>query len=206
MARAFGGPASSTLLPQTVPAAVFANAATWSSSTRQLASVAGPALGGLLIARFGSAGLVYILEAVAAGTFMAMVALIRRRPVARPTEPATLQTLTAGVGFIWRTRVILASITLDLFAVLLGGATALLPVFARGVLHVGPAGLGWMRAAPSVGAMVVALGLAYLPPFKHAGRTFLGGGGLRRGDGSVQAVACFCCLSRCWCCSARSTE
>lgn len=173
IARAFAGPASSTLLPQTVPQEAFLNAATWSSSTRQLAAVVGPALGGLLIARFGSATLVYILEALAALTFVLMVALIPRRSVDRPVEPTTLRSMLAGVGFIWRTRVILASITLDLFAVLLGGATALLPVFAKDILHVGPSGLGWMRAAPSIGAMVVALALAYLPPFRHAGRTLL---------------------------------
>lgn len=172
-ARAFGNPASSTLLPQTVPQEIFLNAATWSSSSWQLAAVFGPALGGFMIARFGSATAVYVVDAIAALTFLVLVMLIPRRVVALSEEPATLRALLAGVGFIYRTKVILASITLDLFAVLLGGATALLPVFARDILHSGPTSLGWMRAAPSAGAIIVALVLAHRPPFKHAGKTLL---------------------------------
>jgi hypothetical protein len=84
-------------------------------------------------------------------------------------EATSVRSLAAGVGFVWRTKIILATITLDLFAVLLGGATTLLPIYAQNILHVGPIGLGWLRAAPSIGAVVIALSLAHLPPFKKAG-------------------------------------
>ncbi|CAA9260085.1 MAG: Uncharacterized MFS-type transporter [uncultured Chloroflexia bacterium] len=173
VARAFGGPAGSALLPQTVPPPVFMNAATWSSSSGQLAAVVGPGLGGLMIAQFGSATAVYLVDAVAVLTFVLLLSMIPRRVVTAVSEPATLQSLLAGIRFIYRTKVVLASITLDLFAVLLGGATALLPVFAKDILEVGPTGLGWLRTAPSVGAILVALVLAHRPPFKHAGKTLL---------------------------------
>ena len=172
-ARAFNGPASGSLLPQTVPQEVFPNAVTWESSTWQLAAVIGPALGGLVIAVRRSATPVYVLDAVAALVMMAAVASMRSRQPRREHEDAGLRSLMAGVGFVWRTKIILAAITLDLFAVLLGGATTLLPIFAKDILHVGPTGLGWLRGAPSIGAVVVAIGLAYLPPFKRAGKTLL---------------------------------
>ncbi len=172
-ARAFNGPASSSLLPQTVPPEAFANAATWSSSAWQLAAVAGPALGGLVIALRRSATLVYVLDALAAGIVLLSVALLHSRQAPRRHEEVSLRSLAAGVGFVWRTKIILAAITLDLFAVLLGGATTLLPIFAKDLLHVGPTGLGWLRAAPSVGAVVVALLIAHLPPFTRAGKTLL---------------------------------
>ena len=172
-ARAFNGPASGSLLPQTVPREVFTNAVTWESSSWQLAAVIGPALGGFVIAVRRSATPVYVLDAVGALVMMASVALMRSRQPRREHEEVNLRSLMAGVGFIWRTKVILAAITLDLFAVLLGGATTLLPIFAKDILHVGPTGLGWLRGAPSVGAVLVAIGLAYLPPFKQAGKTLL---------------------------------
>src|SRR4051794_17826087 len=173
VARAYNGPASGTLLPQTVPAEEYTNAATWSSSSWQLAAVFGPALGGFVIAVQHQAGLVYIIDALAALAFVLLLTAMRGRQVPRSAEAATLKSLAAGVQFVRRDQIILAMITLDLFAVLLGGATTLLPIFAKDILQVGPTGLGWLRAAPSVGAMVVALIIAYLPPFKHAGRTLL---------------------------------
>jgi MFS family permease len=99
--------------------------------------------------------------------------MVRGQQAARSTEPVTLASLLAGVRFLRHNRILLAAITLDLFAVLLGGATTLLPVFARDILDVGPTGLGWLRAAPSIGAVLMALVLAYLPPTKRAGRTLL---------------------------------
>jgi len=172
---AFNNPAASALLPQTVPESAYASAATWSSSSWQLASVLGPAIGGLVIAFSGSATPVYACNVGAVLIFTLLIALLRLRPREIPTAPPTrgLTSLLEGVNFVRRTQVILAAISLDLFAVLLGGATTLLPVFAKDILHVGPAGLGWLRAAPSIGAITIAFGLAYLPPIKHAGRTLL---------------------------------
>ena len=172
-ARAFNGPAASALMPQTIPPAAFSNAATWSSSAWQLASVLGPALGGLLLALNGAAGPIYLLNAVGALVFGGLVALIRPRPITRTTAVTGLNDLGAGLRFVWRTKLVLASITLDLFAVLLGGTTALLPIFAQDILHVGPVGLGWLRAAPSAGAIMMAVGLAALPPLRNAGRWLL---------------------------------
>lgn len=171
---AFNNPASAALLPQTVPEIAYSSAATWSSSSWQLASVVGPALGGVVIALSGSSTPVYALNAGAVLIFTLLIAFIQLSP--REVPVATTEGLTSlleGVNFVRRTQVILAAISLDLFAVLLGGATTLLPVFAKDILHVGPIGLGWLRAAPSLGAICVAFCLAYLPPFKHAGRTLL---------------------------------
>jgi MFS family permease len=173
-ARAFNDPASASLLAQTVPQEVFTNAATWESSTWQLAAVIGPALGGLVIAIQRSATLVYVLNAGAAIICVLLLLAIRGRRAAQPPhEEATLTSLAVGVRFVWRSKILLAAITLDLFAVLLGGATALLPIFARDILQVGPTGLGWLRAAPSIGAVLMAIALVYLPPFRRAGATLL---------------------------------
>src|SRR5207245_9550334 len=99
--------------------------------------------------------------------------LIRGRPIPRAKQAATLGSMLAGVGYLRRTRVLLAAITLDLFAVLLGGAVTLLPVYARDILAVGPSGLGWLRAAPSIGAVAMALLIAFLPVLRRAGPTLL---------------------------------
>jgi MFS family permease len=170
---AFNDPASSSLLPQIVPAEQFANAAAWSSSSWQLAAVIGPALGGGVIALLGGATSVYLINALAGVAVVVLVASIRSRQAARKSEEITMRSLLAGIAFLRRTPVLLAAITLDLFAVLLGGATTLMPIFATDILHVGATGLGLLRAAPSVGAVVMALTLAHLPPFRRAGRTLL---------------------------------
>lgn len=171
--RAFNDPASSTLLAQSVPPGVYGNAATWGSSAWQLASVLGPAVGGLMVAYFKSGAQVYLFNGFSNLIFVALVSLMHLRPIAQSSEPATVKTLLAGFQFLRKSRVLLAAITLDLFAVLFGGATALLPIFAKDMLHVGPEGLGWMRAAPSIGALLMVFSLAYLPPFKQAGKTLL---------------------------------
>jgi MFS family permease len=173
MATAFYDPASSSLLPQTVPADVFTNAATWSSSSWQFASVTGPALGGFIIAITGHATAVYVLDALACALYFCLLLFMKSKQASYTREATSLQALAAGVDFVWRTKIILATITLDLFAVLLGGATTLLPIYAENILHVGPIGLGWLRAAPSIGAVIMALSLAHLPPFKKAGWTLL---------------------------------
>ena len=173
IARAFNDPAASTLLPQTVPPALFTSAATWSSSAWQFAAVAGPAAAGLVVALLDSVTIIYLLDALAALIFLVLLGMIRGRPLALAARAATLDSLAEGWRFLRRTRVLLAAITLDMFAVLLGGAVTLLPVYATDILHVGATGLGVLRAAPSVGAIMVAFTLAHLPPFRQAGRTLL---------------------------------
>ena len=173
IARAFNDPASSTLLPQTVPPEIFTSAATWSSSSWQFASIVGPALAGLVVALLNSVTAIYVFDIFAALTFLVLVGLIKGRPLALSKKAATLDSLKEGLRFIRDTKVILAAITLDMFAVLFGGAVTLLPVYATDILKVGPQGLGIMRAAPSIGALIMAFALAHLPPFKQAGRTLL---------------------------------
>lgn len=172
-ARSFNFPARSALLSQTVPPAVFSSAATWSSSGWQLAAVVGPGLGGLAIALAHSAAPIYLFDVAAGVLVVSLVALIRGTRQARLAERRTLSAMLVGLGFVWRSRVILAAITLDLFAVLLGGATFLLPIYAQDILGVGAAGLGWLRAAPSIGAILVVLIVSRRPPFKRAGRALL---------------------------------
>ncbi len=173
IARAFNSPASSTLLPQTVPPSIFTSAATWSSSAWQLAAVVGPALAGLLVALLKSVTVIYVLDAAAALIFLALVVLMKGRQLALSRKAATLESLAEGIRFIRGEKVILAAITLDMFAVLFGGAVTLLPVYATDILKVGPEGLGLMRAAPSVGALAMAVLIAHRPPFRRAGRTLL---------------------------------
>ena len=185
----FSRPASSSLLAQIVPKAQFVNANAWLSSGFQLGATAGPALGGLLIAATGSATAVFAIDAVAALVFALALASLPQLPKPRPGEqaagpwlagesskaPASAdQGLAAGVRFVFGNPVLLAPISLDLFAVLLGGATALLPIYAKDVLHVGPSGLGWLRSAPSIGAFCAALLQTRIGRFQHAGRVLLG--------------------------------
>src|SRR5256714_6868060 len=172
-ARTFSWTARSSFFPTLVPRHVFANAVTWNSSIFQIGSVIGPALSGLLVAYVGFP-FVYLLDALCAFAFFLLVFPIRRSKQARDrTETNTWKSLVAGLRFVFSRNVILATITLDLFAVLLGGATALMPIFADQILHCGPVGLGWMRAMPAIGAFPTALVIAHLPPMKHAGKALL---------------------------------
>ncbi len=173
ISRAFNAPARWALVSQVVPEEALANAVTWNSSGWQTASVLGPALGGLVIARDGSAWGAYFLAGLCALACAGLVATTRPRVVASRREPLTMESLAAGAAFVWRTKPILATITLDLFAVLFGGATALLPIFAKDLLQVGPTGLGWLRAAPSLGALLMALVLAHRPPMRRPGHSLL---------------------------------
>jgi MFS family permease len=168
-------PASTALLAQVVPDETFTNAATWNSSSWQLASVIGPALGGALIAILNTVYPypIYALYAVAGLLNVALLARVRPQRPTPPREKATWRSLFAGVRFLGETQVLLGAITLDLFAVLLGGATTLLPIFAVDILHVGAGGLGVLRAAPSVGAVCMAFMVAHRPPFQRAGRTLI---------------------------------
>lgn len=173
IARAFYDPAASTLLPQTVPPNLFTSAATWSSSAWQFAAIVGPAVAGVIATVLGSVTVIYVFDAFAAFVFIALILLIKGRELALARKSATFESLAEGWRFIRDTRVILAAITLDMFAVLFGGAVALLPVYATDILKVGAVGLGWMRAAPSIGAILMAFLLAHLPPMKQAGKTLL---------------------------------
>jgi len=171
--RTFGWAARSSFFPTLVSRDAFANAVTWNNSVFQIGSVVGPAVSGLLVARIGFP-VVYMIDALCGVAFFLLVLPIRRSTQTRNrAEQTTWRSVVAGMRFVFSKHVILATITLDLFAVLLGGATALLPIFADQILHVGPVGLGWMRASPAVGAFVMALVVAYLRPMRHAGRSLL---------------------------------
>lgn len=170
--RTFGWAARSSYFPQLVPREVFANAVTWNSSVFQIGSVVGPALGGLLIVRAGFP-FIYALDAACAFSFFLLVLPIKSSDRGSSSERNAWRSLKEGIRFILNKQVVLATITLDMFAVFLGGATALLPIFADQILHCGPVGLGWMRAAPGIGAFIMALVIAYLPPMKKAGTTLL---------------------------------
>lgn len=173
-ARAFNNPAEGALTPQVVPQEHYFNAVTWSSSVWQFSAVIGPALGGLIIALTHSAAMVYFTNAAAGAVLVTVLLLIRSRQVsyASQDEPP-LQALRGGIRFVRSTPIILASISLDMFAVLLGGATFLLPVFARDILQTDATGLGILRAAPSIGALLMALFLSRRETFRNAGRTLL---------------------------------
>ncbi len=170
--RAFTAPARSSLLALVVPPHLLPNAVTWNSTAYQFANVAGPAFGGLMLWLAGGAAPVYLLTAGCALDCILLVAPVKLK-VAPPTEPRSLHSLLAGARFIWRTELLLAAITLDLFAVLLGGATALLPIFASKILHVDALGYGLLRAAPALGAVLMAVTLAHRPPLRRAGRALL---------------------------------
>lgn len=176
LARVFSGPSATALLPQIVPIDEYARATTWSSSGFTAAMVVGPALGGGVYALAESQGhsgaLAAYLTAVVlfAGSLVAALQLPSRRAEHRGNPPGFREALD-GVRFIFSRPVLLGAITLDLFAVLFGGAVALLPIYARDILHTGPEGLGFLRAAPSLGALVTAIALAHLPVRRNAGRT-----------------------------------
>lgn len=171
--RAFSIPARWSLVPQVVPPELLRNAVTWNSTGWQLATISGPFLAGVVMYAVQAVG-AYVATMVCQAVGMALIVSVRLR-----TEPAPLvepvRSWWAGAQFIWRTKPILATITLDLFAVLLGGATALLPVFAKEILEVGEVGYGWLRSAQSVGALVMALALAHWPPSRRPGVAVVAG-------------------------------
>ncbi|HYO97676.1 MAG TPA: MFS transporter [Polyangiaceae bacterium] len=171
-ARAFSGPASQALMPNLVPPQHFTNAVAWSSGLFHVAVVLGPALGGLGYGVLGPVRLFVLCGLLELGAL-----LLLHRVTPRPSRQAlgrSFADLLAGLRFVWRQKLVLGAISLDLFAVLLGGAVALLPIFARDILHVGPAGLGVLRSAPAFGATLVALVLAFHPLRQRAGAALLG--------------------------------
>lgn len=166
-ARAFQQPTQQTLLPLIVPSALLSRAVAASSSSNQIATIVGPAIGGLLYAV--SAPLVYVLCALMYFVAAVLTSLLKIERAPQSREPITFRTVFAGIDFIRRRSVILGAITLDLFAVLLGGATALLPIFARDIFETGPWGLGLLRLSPALGALAVSILLARWPMHRHAG-------------------------------------
>jgi MFS family permease len=171
--RAFMQAAKNSFVPELVPRSLFSNAVTWNLGGFQLASVAGPALGGFTLAMFGHAYVVYLINAAAATAFVLLLVGLKRRRVELEHETATLKSLREGISFVWRNKVILGAMALDMFAVLLGGAKALVPVFATDILHVGPFGYGWLAAAEAIGALAMSLMLMHRPPIARAGRSLL---------------------------------
>lgn len=171
IARAFFGPASASLVANLVPKEDFANAVAWNSSAWQTATIVGPVAGGLLYGigaevAYGAAALLMLASGL-------LVFSIPRPDQRNETDKPTLETLFAGFRYIWGEKVVLGAISLDLFAVLLSGAVALLPVYARDILELGPWGLGLLRAAPGVGAITVAIWLTGHPIRNHAGAIML---------------------------------
>ncbi|HMF42888.1 MAG TPA: MFS transporter [Polyangia bacterium] len=174
-ARSFLLPARNALGADLVPRPLFPSAVAWRAGAWQVAAVAGPALGGVLYWLVGPTRSYAIAAALMAAS---LVTVARIRPPARPpsvrsAEPALIASVREGLAFLFKRQIFVGAITLDLFAVLFGGATAILPIFAAEVLHVGPTGLGGLRAAPAIGAVLMSVVIALRPPGRRLGRTFL---------------------------------
>ena len=166
--RAFEAPTMSALLPRVVPLPILSRAVAASSAAHQAAAIAGPALGGVLYYYAGPT-FAYAAACTLYAIASVLMLLIRSAPVGTKREPFDLRTFFAGINFIRRSPIVLGAISLDLFAVLLGGATALLPIFARDILAVGPDGLGLLRAAPGIGALLISVFLTRWPPRRRVG-------------------------------------
>lgn len=176
--RAFSGPASSALIPSLVPKEHFVNAITWGATIFQIATITGPTIGGFLYtmsafrgvwAHAAGGGVVYLFTLATLVWYVTLISMLRVRVGRMEHKAVSRDVLLAGVRYVLHTQVLLGSISLDLFAVLLGGSVALLPIFAGTILHVGPRGLGMLRAAPGVGALAVSLLLTFQPIRKQAG-------------------------------------
>jgi MFS family permease len=172
-ARAFIMPSRQAFLPGIIPLEIFSTAVSWNSSGFEISSMAGPAIGGLLIGFFQSPTLVYTINAVGQFIFIALLAGIAYQNRAGTRQPLTLKSFSAGLRFVWKAKVILSAMALDMFGVLLGGATAMMPIYAKDILHVGARGLGWLIAAPSIGAFTMAMIQAHRGPLRKAGRAML---------------------------------
>src|SRR5580704_6561210 len=171
--RAFNGPVSRALLPQLVPEEIFTNAVAWASTLFQGAAILGPAIGGIIYAAFRGPGAVYAVAMAMAVVALICTLRIKMQERSRDRAPVSSTTVLAGLRYIWREKVVLGSISLDLFAVFLGGAVALLPVFAKEILKTGPGGLGLLRTAPGVGAAAMAIVLAHRPIRRKIGLIML---------------------------------
>lgn len=171
--RAVNGPARGALLPLIVPGKDFHNVIAWSTGLFHLSGVIGPLIAGWLIGRTGVAHWVYL--ATGGATLMFALSMLFIQPLVKqtPAGKMTIESMLSGLGFVYSDKPVFGAIVIDCLGVLLGGATALLPLYAKEILHVGPDGLGVLRAATFMGAAMMSLVLAFLPPFKNAGRTFL---------------------------------
>ncbi len=172
--RSFSGPASSALIPHLVPKEHFVNAVTWGATIFQIANISGPALGGILFTlplhqRIAGAPLVYLFSLFTLLWFVVLIASLHVRPGRMEHRATSMDVILAGFHYVARTPILLGSISLDLFAVLLGGAVALMPIFAQDILHAGPRGLGLLRAAPAIGALIVSFSLTWWPIRRRAG-------------------------------------
>jgi MFS family permease len=175
--RAFSGPASSALIPHLVPPEHFVNAVTWGATVFQAANIAGPAVGGLLYtlplhghwSRWSGAPIVFLFTLATLVWFISLIASLHVRPGRMEHRAISAEVILAGFRYVWSSKLLLGSISLDLFVVLLGGAVALMPIFARDVLHTGPQGLGALRAAPAMGALAVSIWMTFRPLKRRAG-------------------------------------
>jgi MFS family permease len=179
--RAFSGPASSAIQPQLVPKGAFVNAMTWGSAIFQVANITGPAIGGLLFTiqfhgrmeRWTGSPIVYALTLLTMAAFSILVSTLRPRKEVTEQKGFSIQTMMDGARYVSKAKLLLGSISLDMFAVLLGGAVSLMPIFAQDILHAGPRGLGILRGAPAIGALCTSITLARRPIKHHAGKMML---------------------------------
>lgn len=172
-AHAFYGPASQSLMPELVPEKIFPNAVSWNSTIWQAVSIIGPALGGLVYDQFGGPHAVYAADAACSVIAFFLIMSLKTRTGRMEAAETSWDTILAGLHFIWNRKILLGTISMDLFAVLFGGATALLPIFAQDILKVDEVGFGLLRSAPAVGAAITAIVMAYLPPMRRAGATMM---------------------------------
>ena len=171
--QALGSPARAAILPQLVPVSIFSNAMVWNSSLFQVSTMVGPALGGFLLGRQDYTPPAFALALLLRlGGIIPIFMLRVKQPMQKAGE-ISLRSVLAGIRFVRNHKIILATITLDMFAVLVGGVTYLLPLFAKDILHVGGMGLGLLRSAEAIGAIAMAMAIAHLPPIKRAGRAML---------------------------------
>lgn len=174
IARGFLTPALFAFMPQLVPRNLYANAITWNSTLWETAAIGGPALGGFLFGFFNITT-AYLVDVLLTACSLVLLLFIASRPVPEATEEdqGMVEKIRAGLRFVFSNQIVLGAISLDLFAVLFGGAVALLPIFASDILHVGPQGLGLLRSSPSIGALLVALYVAHRPIQKNMGAILL---------------------------------
>lgn len=173
IARGFLTPALFSFMPQLIPRALYTNAITWNSTLWETAAIGGLAMGGLLYGFFGIT-VAYGVDVFLMLTGLMLAASVTNKPMPEiSTEEGVAEKIKAGLRFVFQNKIILSAISLDLFAVLFGGAVALLPIFAEEILHVGPVGLGVLRASPSIGALVIAFYITHHPITKNAGKKLL---------------------------------
>jgi MFS family permease len=170
IARSFIYPAQTAFMAQLVPRELYTNSSTWNSTNWHIAAVTGPALGGLIYGFFGITAAYFTVVVFMIAGFIFFFIIKNRVMPLKESKESLIRSISAGLRFVFKTQVLVGALSMDMLAVLFGGATAMLPVFAAEVLFVGPEGLGFLRAAPAAGAVVMALFLAYRPPVKNSGK------------------------------------